>query len=578
MKTLESDDGENVQAVNESSEIRHESNELFWTFLDSGNSIFIVSTKEDDDDEMKDEEKQKGYKSFHLKSPENKSNPHSNLKSGDHIRIGQTFITEVISLKPIDGENPDDLMAIEIKDTFYPEPIKTDTDDDNTEQPETNKIYPVFVKKGNKRLSNPSAITIAFNIARLHETVGNDRVLAAIELHKEIVKLHPAYVNSYLRLACIARDCGSIENCSEWLRNACKVAPGNAEVLTLVGNLHLSLCDWAPAQSVFENLLATKDSKVEAYSQLSLGNIYFNNLNTPRKYAKHLGYAADFYRRILQKDPSNAFAANGLGTILAEKGELFKAKDVFNQVRGVSGDTIPDALLNLGHIYLAQKMHPEALQMFQSYMNRTSGSTSAPVSCKSRDEDDAEVLLYIAFAYFDWARQTELFNNVKAAPADERYQKCIEYIELAMKRLKKENVILRYNWCRAKLQAANCVLQKVTRNIRRTAKEVQDALNGIEESLPVVQKLLAWKTEGKKVMIPYSTLNDFISHCKANIESAKSHLSEELKKENEAKELKEQQRMEEQRILREKEEESKQKKLRERREMERREQKVMFHI
>jgi len=200
------------------------------------------------------------------------------------------------------------------------------------------------------------------------------------------------------------------------------------------------------------------------------------------------------------------------------------------------------------------------------------------VSCKSRDEDDAEVLLYIAFAYFDWARQTELFNNVKAAPADERYQKCIDYIELAMKRLKKENVILRYNWCRAKLQAANCVLQKITRNIRRTAKEVQDALNGIEESLPVVQKLLAWKTEGKKVMIPYSTLNDFISHCKANIESAKSHLSEELKKENEARELKQLQRLEEERREREREEGLRQKKQREKREMEMREMKAKLKM
>merc|ERR1712232_1076361 len=114
--------------------------------------------------------------------------------------------------------------------------------------------------------------------------------------------------------------------------------------------------------------------------------------------------------------------------------------------------------------------------------------------------------------------------------------------------------------------------------IRCTAKEVQDALNGIEESLPVVQKLLAWKTEGKKVMIPYSTLNDFISHCKANIESAKSHLSEELKKENEARELKQLQRLEEERREREREEGLRQKKQREKREMEMREMKAKLKM
>lgn len=399
----------------------------------------------------------------------------------------------------------------------------------------------ISVKKSNGRLRNASSISVAFNLARLHEAAG--RIVPAVELHKAIVKRHPSYVNSYLRLACIARDCGSLKDCSEWLKSAVAVAPGNPEVLTLVGNLHLSLCDWAPAQKVFDQLLIQKVPKVEAYSMLSLGNIYFNNLNTPKKYSKHLQHAADFYRRILSKDNANAYAANGLGTVLAERGELFKAKEVFNRVREVSGDTILDCLLNLGHIYLAQKKHSEALQMYQSYMNRTRAS-GAPITSKSQDDDEAEVLLYIAFAYFDWARQTELCNNAKAAPADERYQKCIEYIEMAMGRSKKENVTLRYNWCMTKLQSANCVLQKVNRNIRRTAQEVKYALDGLEESLAIVQTMLQWKSEGKKVTVPTGMLTDFASQCKHNIDSAKSHLNEELKKEKEAQVLRDFQRIE----------------------------------
>merc|ERR1712071_290482 len=170
----------------------------------------------------------------------------------------------------------------------------------------------------------------------------------------------------------------------------------------------------------------------------------------------------------------------------------------FNRVREVSGDTIPDTLLNLGHIYLAQKKHPEAVQMYQSYMARTT-ATGAPVTSKSQDDNEVEVLMYIAFAYFDWAKQTELFNNTKAIDADGRYKLCVENIEAAMKKSKKENVVLRYNWCRAKLQAANCVLQKLQRNIRRTAQEVQDALAGLEESLPVVKTLIQWKYESKRI-------------------------------------------------------------------------------
>ena len=166
---------------------------------------------------------------------------------------------------------------------------------------------------------------------------------------------------------------------------------------------------------------------------LSLGNIYFNNLKTPKKYAKHLQHAADFYKRILSKDKANAYAANGLGTVLAEKADLLKAKETFSRVREVSGDAIPDTLLNLGHIYLAQKKHPEALQMYQNYLSRIRDS-GAPINSKNQNENESEVLQYVAFAYFDWAKQTEQHNNVKAAPADERYKKCIDYLQMAIRK------------------------------------------------------------------------------------------------------------------------------------------------
>mmetsp|Transcript_23225 Transcript_23225/g.50317 ORF Transcript_23225/g.50317 Transcript_23225/m.50317 type:complete len:1323 (-) Transcript_23225:179-4147(-) len=485
--------------------VRHKDNNLFWKYIDS--DIRVKPSAGDEKTKLTVVSSQTDLESL-------------GVKVGDDISLEGDIETTITDI----SKGDDGAIHLVVKD------------DVDLKSPESK----LSVKQSNGRLQNPSSISIAFNLARLHESSG--RIIPASELHKAILKHHPSYVNSYLRLACIARDCGSLKDCSEWLKMAVAVAPGNPEVLTLVGNLHLSLCDWAPAQNVFDQLLQQKVPKVEAYSMLSLGNIYFNNLNTPKKYSKHLQHAADFYRRILQKDKANAYAANGLGTVLAEKGELFRAKEIFNRVREVSGDTISDSLLNLGHIYLAQKKHPEALQMYQSYMNRTR-SSGAQTTSKSQEEDEAEVLLYISFAYFDWARQTELFNNSKAAPADERYKKCIEYIEMAMKKSKKENVVLRYNWCLTKLQAANCVLQKVNRNIRRTAQEVKDALDGLEESLPILQTMLQWKEEGRKVAISKGMLTGVVNQCKHNIDSAKSHLKEELKKEQDAETLRNFQRL-----------------------------------
>jgi len=489
LRTLDEDGAEESSLAIDEDAVRHKDNALFWNYVDAGVRATAKGMVLTVDGPLP-----------------------GGVKVGDHVKVGNTFESVVTALEG---------KTMTVKDSF---PASAE----GTETPEGMALS---IKRANKRLRNPASVSVAFNLARLHEAAG--RIIAAVELHKTLVKRHPSYVNSYLRLACIARDCGSLKDCSVWLKSACAVAPGNPEVLTLVGNLHLSLCDWAPAQLVFDQLLTQKVPNVEAYSMLSLGNIYFNNLKTPKKYAKHLQHAADFYKRILNKDKANAYAANGLGTVLAEKADLLKAKETFSRVREVSGDAIPDTLLNLGHIYLAQKKHPEALQMYQNYLSRIRDS-GAPINSKNQNENESEVLQYVAFAYFDWAKQTEQHNNVKAAPADERYKQCIAYLQMAIRKRRDNNVVMKFNLCMTKLQAANCVLQKVDRGIRRTSKEVQEALNGLVESLPIVEQFHRWKTEGKKIHISTSTLNVFIAQCKSNIDIAKSHLEEEIKKEAEA--------------------------------------------
>ena len=488
--------------------IRHPDNSIFFEFLSLSPEIEVEVVEGDEKNVVK------------VLMPI--SSAASIISAGEHILLGEHFQTTIESV-----DSGTDCILLRLADDFVS--AETDENDANSEVTRTKRLR-LKVKRENRLLDMPNATTVVFNIARLHEATG--RTLAAIELHKAITKRNPAYVNSYLRLACIAVDSGSLKECSEWLKIAAASSPGNSEVLTLIGNLHLSLCDWKPAQDVFEGLMGKKIPSVEAYAALSMGNIYFETLHvSEQRYAKHLQYASDYYKRILVKDPLNAYAANGLGTVLAEKGEIFKAKEVFGRVREVSEDSIADALLNLGHIYLAQKKHPEALQMYQNYMKRVE-DVATPTTSKSRVEDLVDVLQYIAFAYFDWARHTELSNDANAAPADGRYRQAMEFLTSALsKRAPKKEIVLQYNLCMTKLQAANCVLQKQIRNIPRTVEEVEEALKGLEDSLFVVEGILKQKEDGsKKVNIKTSVLEDFLKHCKANIGSAQSHLEDEKKR------------------------------------------------
>lgn len=218
--------------------IRQDDNDMFCGYVDAALQVQLVG---------EGRTTWKISNSFH----ESSSLP---IRAGDRIRIGSQFSTIVTVLDDISS-------SFEVKDEY-----EAPEDSENDSSP-----LSVFVIRENQILKVPEAITVAFNIARLHEARG--RTLAAIELHKAILKRNPAYVNSSLRLACIAVDCGSLKECGEWLKIAAATSPGNPEVLTLIGNLHLSLCDWAAAQPVFDGLLVKKVPKVEAYAALSLGNI-----------------------------------------------------------------------------------------------------------------------------------------------------------------------------------------------------------------------------------------------------------------------------------------------------------------
>lgn len=66
--------------------------------------------------------------------------------------------------------------------------------------------------------------------------------------------------------------------------------------------------------------------------------------------------------KVLRADPKNIWAANGIGCILAHKGCINEARDVFAQVREATAD-FSDVWLNIAHVYVEQKQFVSAIQM-----------------------------------------------------------------------------------------------------------------------------------------------------------------------------------------------------------------------
>ncbi|PIK55019.1 putative RNA polymerase-associated protein CTR9-like isoform X2 [Apostichopus japonicus] len=236
---------------------------------------------------------------------------------------------------------------------------------------------------------NAIAVTTSYNLARLCEA----RFMydKAEKFYKDILKDHPNYVDCYLRIGCMARDRGQIYEASDWFKDALQINQDHPDAWSLIGNLHLAKQEWGPGQKKFERILKQPTTQNDAYSLLALGNVWLQTLYQPtrdkEKEKRHQDRALAMYRQVLRNDNRNLYAANGIGAILAMKGYIREARDVFSQVREATAD-MKDVWLNLAHIYVEQKQYISAIQMYENCIK------------KFYKYHDVEILTYLGRAYF----------------------------------------------------------------------------------------------------------------------------------------------------------------------------------
>lgn len=82
---------------------------------------------------------------------------------------------------------------------------------------------------------------------------------------------------------------------------------------------------------------------------------------------RHQDRALAMYKQVLRNDPRNIWATNGIGSVLAYKGCINEARDIFAQVREATADFC-DVWMNIAHIYVEQKQYISAIQMVKGYL------------------------------------------------------------------------------------------------------------------------------------------------------------------------------------------------------------------
>lgn len=255
------------------------------------------------------------------------------------------------------------------------------------------------------------SVTVSYNLARLCEvTHEHDR---AEKLYKNILREHPNYIDCYLRLGCMARDKGQIYEASDWFKEALQINQDHADAWSLIGNLHLAKQEWGPGQKKFERILQRPSTRDDPYSMIALGNVWLQTLHQPmrdkEKEKRHQDRALSMYKAVLRNNTRNIWAANGIGCVLAHKGHINEARDVFAQVREATADFC-DVWLNIAHIYVEQKQYVAAIQMYENCMK------------KFFKHHNTEVLMYLARAYYKCSKLREckqtLLKARHVSPAD----------------------------------------------------------------------------------------------------------------------------------------------------------------
>lgn len=285
---------------------------------------------------------------------------------------------------------------------------------------------------GLSELGPQAQVTLGYNAARVREAIGD--LNAAEAEYKALLAQFPQYADCHLRLACIYKARGDIRSAEDWAQRAAEASGRSADALVLLAGLHLARRDLPAAKKYLEELQqSVTQMRLESYARVALANVHLytirgdpNEKEFKYRSEGYLTHALQQYKRVLEKDPGNIFAANGLGCVLAECGRLQEAKEVFLLVQEAAAGTdgffrLPDAWVNLAGVYAGMKEYANAEQTYINAMRRF-----------PEVRGDSRVQLYLAKAQYDGGRGEAalrtLSRTVFLSPRDLRIRFNLAYV------------------------------------------------------------------------------------------------------------------------------------------------------
>ncbi|CAI5515035.1 unnamed protein product [Closterium sp. Naga37s-1] len=349
-------------------------------------------------------------------------------------------------------------------------------------------------------------VTVVFNLALSLERTCC--LTQAAALYRLILSQYPSYLDCHLRLAVMALDRRDNATAMTHISAVLQRAPDSVDALLLRSRAEADRDDHAAAKDTLKRIVDLSPEKCTA-ALVALGNWNLNMSARPTRDTKaeasFLEKAREMFHKALTGSSSNMYAANGVGSVVAERGLFDVAKDIFTSVQEASsapGATdLPDVWMNLANVHLAKGDYALAVKLYEKTLKRF--FASGAVGASGAEGFHLRTLSYMARAQYD---------------ADQLAQ-CRRSLLLAV-HVAPNNAALRFNVAMALQKMAVTVLKQE----KRTAEQVRKVVSDLKTALRLFSQLATRGVQGSQGGVDKKKANSHLEYCQHVLSSAKQHL------------------------------------------------------
>lgn len=316
--------------------------------------------------------------------------------------------------------------------------------------------------------------TISYNLARSYEA--SQLYVEARKVYQGLLERHPDYVDAQARLAYLTFGQHDAIEGAEAIEALFNSNTDDLDIRALYGWYLNQTKKFSldPAQDVeqrhHKHTLQQFD-KHDIYALTAMGNI---NLKCAREMPRNTDSRRErrrkvyetafaFFKRVLDLDPKNVFAAQGIAIALVEdQKNLNDALPVFLKAKEIIRDS--SVLVNLGHAFVERKDLTKSIEYFEGAISKDRG-------------DDPIVLSAIGRVHFYKGRQEKSLPSMQTA---------LHYARQALE-LSQDDIYYKFNVAYVQIQISGLVPGLPEQ--KRSVGDIETAITGLDEAIATFSEI-----------------------------------------------------------------------------------------